>query len=263
MNGEKERMINPAIHRVGIDNSVQWIKHEGQTIMFVNTPKNASTTIREYWNVYKSDYSDFNDVTRLNKASLTLDSQFRICVIVRDPLARHISATAMISGTIEHDYGIRGLTSDDFVELHRVRDVHLIPQWAFVPLCMPKGTTDQKLMMGPDKYSWNDLYRDTVEEFGFENLVNEQYDFFWMSEDPNQNVWTDICKHYGMRVWEEKHNVATYREDRPISNLPEIISTVHSAYDCDYDFQRRVNFVNVLGEKREKESNHNSRIRGR
>jgi len=165
-------------------------------------------------------------------------------------MARHLSAASMIAGEIEQTYGITGLDSSDFYDLHRVRDLHLVPQWAFVPMCMPPMDSDSYLMLGGDKYDWNDLYRDLIGKYGFENLINEHYDFFWMSEDPRENVWMDICKHYDMPLMDKKHNnsvgdLSYDRKDKPIKNLSKMITSVHSAYACDYDFHHRVAYRNT------------------
>lgn len=245
--------FNPALHRVKLNNSSQWIWHNERRhyIWFINTPKNATTTIRKYWEIHpelKPDASQY-DMPALMHGSSWQDQPYKICVILRDPVARHLSATAMLVEEVQHIYGITGLDPSDFHDLHTVRDIHLVPQWAFVPLCMPPMDQVKELMMrdnlpdGHKQYDWNDLYRDVMAS-GFENLINEHYDFFWMSEDPEKNVWVDICKHYDMPLMDKKENTnyqpdGHSRKDEPIKNLSKMITSVHSAYACDYDFHHR------------------------
>ena len=252
-----------------INTSNQWIRHNDQIILFVNTTKNASTTIREYWNVHVDEFpvesigqyfTVFYNTALL--PSEIEDQPYKICVILRDPVARHLSATSMLAGEFEHIYGITGLDSSDFHDLHRVSDLHMVPQWAFVPMCMPPIPSDPHLISrailgdGESQYDWNDLYRDLIGKHGFENLINEHYDFFWMSEDPKENVWIDICKHYDMPLMDKKHNTAVgdlkySRKDNPIKkNFSKMITSVHSAYACDYDFHHRVTYRNAYLERR-------------
>ena len=253
--GEKmSSWINPAIHRVKLNNSTQWIMHNDQPILFVNTPKNASSTIRAYWNMEECIFPvESNEQYSIPEEFE--DQSYRVCVIFRDPLARHLSAASMLAGELEHIYGITGLDSSDFHDLHRVSDKHLVPQWAFVPMCMPPMDSDKNLMLGEDKYDWNDLYRDLIGKYGFENLINEHYDFFWLSEDPKENVWIDICKHYDMPLMDKKYNTSVggldySRKDEPIKNLSKMITSVHAAYACDYDFHHRVTYRNAYLERR-------------
>lgn len=227
------------INRSELDNGITYLSK--QNILFPSIPKNASTTMRGYFKSLEKQYMP-STAQLSNIKSDVWKHDPRICVIIRDPIARHLSATAMLTGTIKRDFGIT-VNVGDFIDLGSASDVHLVPQWAFVPLTdVPKFEGSFDFL---NHNTWNSFYFDLMGRFDFNDMITDKYDFFWMSEDPNDNVWVDICKYYGMRVLEDKEHVSVDRKDRPIQGLGEMISNIHKHYACDYDFIHRIKFKNL------------------
>lgn len=226
-----------------IDNGITMLNNVNT--LFLQIPKNASTTMREYFISYAGKVGI--ELAATSKIRSLGPSEYkdnpRICVILRDPVAKHVSAAAMLVGHVRNTYGIN-VNVGDFVDLAVASDVHLVPQWAFVPLYnVPKFEPDINFFR---KNTWNSFYFDLLDKYDFDEIINDQYDFFWLSEDPDQNVWTDICKHYDLPIFsEEKKHVAEYRKDWPVEGLGKLISSVHKHYACDYDFIRRIKFKNL------------------
>ena len=200
-------METPIDHSYAVHPRGQVEVHTGNRVAFLAIPKNASTTIRDS---AEHDMRAVCDSWIRDHRVWDTEDYDRLCVILRDPVDRYISALNMFFGTERgcddpHSLSSHMRRNHDGTSWIHTHDCHLAPQSSFL-----------------------------IDAFA---LSDVSIDYFYLKP----GIIDDINRYYGIKLKTDPSNA---REHTVITGVNE--SAIQSAYKADYELIKNVNFVNHI-----------------
>ena len=229
--------------------------------------KNASSSLEGYFthgrengSVYRWKQLEWDSYREIIKS----EDNPSIVIFLRDPIERIKSAISM-NISIYKGFGLN-ITADNFKNLKYATDRHVLPQILQIPFFDQDIVTDLDI----EFLSWLDIphsvkpghfekQRPNIDIYpdGWPSLIeelkpidyiknNDQYKFFWLSENPQRNSITECIHWLGDTQYKVSHRANTARENKRSHPLlsPDLISYFKNYFRHDYELINSVKFIN-------------------
>lgn len=186
--------------------------------------KNATSSLEFFVRKISHDFRVVSHKFLMN--TITPNEQTEIITILRDPVCRFKSALTMLSKQT-------GISHDDLIKSLDFRtDPHLAPQTEFL------------LFVENDK--WYNFDKQNKN-------INNSNKWLWLSEDPEENVISDLMHYLNMYLSKTTVKLNTNKNKKYCDLNDAQMDLAQHVYEMDFSLIRSVTYLNKSGK-------HNDRV---
>lgn len=208
--------------------------------------KNCSSSL-ESWLSEHGAQQGFEIIEWTQADQIIQDRNPQMISILRDPVSRVLSAIRMQVQQLVRS-GLSEVSWENFRNLHRVSDPHLIPQSVFVPQRADRIRPEPNMQIDyyPTEFLLGPSWHQVLSSYDVLARITEHNVFFYMKS--GGNLMADLGNYLQIDSLKNFWSNYTILDDLPESLLQqpdsEYINYVKQVYQYDYDLINSVNFEN-------------------